>query len=176
MSKVVLLIVGAAWVAVLLPPFLRSRMESRPTSSVSDFRNQLHSLQRAVPRSGGAPMRAMARPLVSSRHTYAQHPVGYTQARQVQVHGGAISRTYTPGQLRPTSRREFIHRRRQTVVTWLVGIVGISMFLAFTTANQAMIYLFVMSALVLCGYCYILVQIRRNEQIRAPRNSWYDVA
>jgi hypothetical protein len=57
-----------------------------------------------------------------------------------------------------------------------VGIVGVSMFLAFTTANQVMITVFVISALVLVAYCYILVQIRRAEFVRRPHRSWYDAA
>ena len=65
MGQLVLLVVAAAWAAVLVPPLLRSRMENRPNSSVSDFRNQLSSLQRAMP-SRGVAMRSMARPLAPS--------------------------------------------------------------------------------------------------------------
>ena len=66
MTKIVLLAVAAAWAAVLLPPLLRNRSESRPGSSVSDFNRQLSSLQRSVPTRGMAPMRAMGRPLAQS--------------------------------------------------------------------------------------------------------------
>lgn len=64
MSKLVLLIVGAMWVAVLLPPILRSRFDGGGVSSVSDFRRQLNTLQRTQG-PVGAPhaMRAMSRPL-----------------------------------------------------------------------------------------------------------------
>ena len=65
MGQLVLLVVAAAWAAVLIPPLLRSRIENRPNSSVSDFRNQLSSLQRAMP-SRGVAMRSMARPLAPS--------------------------------------------------------------------------------------------------------------
>jgi hypothetical protein len=87
-----------------------------------------------------------------------------------------MSRTYTPEPTAGIPRREHIRRRRQNVLTWLVGIVGVSMFLAFTTANQVMITVFVISALVLVAYCYILVQIRRAEFVRRPHRSWYDAA
>jgi hypothetical protein len=82
MSKLVLLIVGAMWMAVLLPPLLRSRFDGGAVSSVSDFRRQLNTLQRAqVPGTHG-PMRAMARPLAPSpRAGYAPRP-GYAPARQ----------------------------------------------------------------------------------------------
>ncbi len=66
MGKIVLLAVAAAWAAVLLPPLLRSRLESRPGSSVTDFRRQLSTLQRAVPTRSMTPMRSMARPLAPS--------------------------------------------------------------------------------------------------------------
>ncbi|MTA93706.1 MAG: hypothetical protein F2545_05025 [Actinobacteria bacterium] len=64
MSKLVLLIVGAMWMAVLLPPVLRSRFDGGGVSSVSDFRRQLNTLQRTQG-PVGAPhaMRAMSRPL-----------------------------------------------------------------------------------------------------------------
>src|SRR5262245_48677554 len=65
MGQLVLLVVAAAWAAVLIPPLLRSRIENRPNSSVTDFRNQLSSLQKSVP-SRGVTMRTMARPLAPS--------------------------------------------------------------------------------------------------------------
>ncbi len=66
MGKILLLAVAASWAAVLLPPLLRSRMENRPGSSVTDFRRQLSTLQRTVPTRSMTPMRSMGRPLASS--------------------------------------------------------------------------------------------------------------
>lgn len=43
----VLIILAAAWAAVLLPPRLQSRRLTRPSASVVDFRQQLAVLQRA---------------------------------------------------------------------------------------------------------------------------------
>src|SRR5215207_3159577 len=62
MGQLVLLVVAAAWAAVLIPPLLRSRIDNRPNSSVSDFRNQLSSLQKALP-PRSVTVRSMARPL-----------------------------------------------------------------------------------------------------------------
>ena len=45
MAQLILLVVAAAWLAVLIPPMLRSRVENRPNSSVTDFRRQLTKLQ-----------------------------------------------------------------------------------------------------------------------------------
>ena len=80
MGQVVLLIVAAAWAAVLLPPLLRSRLENRPNSSVLDFRNQLSSLQRAVPTRGVA-VRSMGRSLAPSM---LSRPAAARSARHAQ--------------------------------------------------------------------------------------------
>jgi len=65
MTELILLVVAAAWLAVLIPPMLRSRVENRPNSSVTDFRRQLTKLQHtATPPRGAA--RAMGRPLAQS--------------------------------------------------------------------------------------------------------------
>lgn len=44
-----LVILAGVWAAVLVPPFLRSRREGRPASSVMSFRAQLSTLERATP-------------------------------------------------------------------------------------------------------------------------------
>jgi hypothetical protein len=65
MAQLILLVVAAAWLAVLIPPMLRSRVENRPNSSVTDFRRQLTKLQHtATPPRGG--VRALGRPLAQS--------------------------------------------------------------------------------------------------------------
>jgi len=66
MQSFVLLAVAAVWLAVIVPPLLRSRVENRPNSSVTDFRRQLSTLQRAVPTRTMVPMRGMARQLAQS--------------------------------------------------------------------------------------------------------------
>lgn len=48
----VFLLLGVIWVAVLLPPWLESRRESRSIASIMSFRSQLWSLQRATPQFG----------------------------------------------------------------------------------------------------------------------------
>ncbi len=65
MAQLILLVVAAAWLAVLIPPMLRSRVENRPNSSVTDFRRQLTKLQNTATPPRGA-VRAMGRPLAQS--------------------------------------------------------------------------------------------------------------
>lgn len=89
MGELVLLVVAAAWAAVLIPPLLRSRIENRPNSSVTDFRRQLNRLQSTVPSRATGPMRGMARPLAQSplqRPAAAGRPG--MQAAQLRRGGG----------------------------------------------------------------------------------------
>lgn len=202
MGQLVLLVVAAAWAAVLIPPLLRSRIENRPNSSVTDFRNQLSSLQRAMP-SRGVAMRSMARPLAPSplsrpaatgrpamragirthggnqARSAGQQPVHrparhdgarlYDATPRARSHGGrpADARTATR---RPAARssqvsaRDAVKRRRANVLFVLVLITACSLFLAATTKAEAMLYVFGLSFVALCGYVYVLGQIRQREQ------------
>ncbi|WP_420452783.1 hypothetical protein [Ilumatobacter sp.] len=65
MAQLVLLVLAAVWLAVLIPPLLRSRVENRPNSSVTDFRRQLTKLQNTATPPRGA-VRTMGRPLAQS--------------------------------------------------------------------------------------------------------------
>jgi len=103
MQNVVILAVAAVWAAVLIPPLLRSRVENRPNSSVTDFRRQLSTLQRAVPTRTMVPMRGMARPLTQApqqRPSAPGHPgqlrraQGFPQAGTRQHLGAAMDRSY----------------------------------------------------------------------------------
>lgn len=209
MGQLVLLVVAAAWAAVLIPPLLRSRLENRPNSSVTDFRNQLSSLQRAMPSRGG--MRTMARPLAPSplsrpaapgrpvlrsgvrTHGPARHPAHqsarssraetapprmYDASLRSRGHGDR-QRTRTHRPLGPDegrrrlSARDAMKRRRANTLFVLVLVSGCSLFLAATTRAEAMLYTFVLAFMGLCGYVYLLGQLRQREQpsaqiIRAP--------
>jgi hypothetical protein len=209
MGQLVLLVVAAAWAAVLIPPLLRSRLENRPNSSVTDFRNQLSSLQRAMPSRGG--MRTMARPLAPSplsrpaapgrpvlrsgvrTHGPARHPAhqstrsGRAEAASPRLYDASLrsrshgdrQRTRThrpvgPGEgRRRLSAREAMKRRRANTLFVLVLVSGCSLFLAATTRAESMLYTFVLAFMGLCGYVYLLGQLRQREQpsaqiIRAP--------
>lgn len=114
MGELVLLVVAAAWAAVLIPPLLRSRIENRPNSSVTDFRRQLNKLQSTVPSRASGSMRGMARPLAPSplqRPVAGGRPgVQPTQMRRNggRSHGGRAAQAAT---IAPA--REQAPRRRQ---------------------------------------------------------------
>ena len=188
MTNIVLLAVAAAWGAVLLPPLLRSRSDNRPGSSVSDFNRQLSSLQRSVPTRGMAPMRSMSRSLAQSplsRPAAAGRP-GQLQRVPAQVSSSrehiktaSLQRRSNPEAVpsrggdhghrqahlaRPITSREDLRRRRSNVLFVLVLSACSTLFLAATTHANVMMYAFALSFLSLCGYCYLLVQIKQQQQ------------
>jgi len=204
MGELVLLVIAAAWAAVLIPPLIRNRLENRPNSSVTDFRRQLNRLQSTVPSRAGAPMRGMARPLAQSPlhrpvasgrpgqqpaqlrrgaggRTHGQRPAAETRDREVTV---ARRRTHgdpTGGQSRPQMREDarrgpdqrsvssdIVRRRRTNVLFMLVVSVGATLFLAATTQEPVMLYIFAVAFLALCAYGYMLSQARQRETTSWP--------
>ncbi len=188
MGKIVLLAVAAAWAAVLIPPLIRSRIENRPNSSVTDFRRQLSTLQRTVPARGMAPMRSIGRPLT-------QAPNARTAARQASsgqrsssgagrghlhvasLDRAAPSRTHATAPTRRPTPRAMRRRRRANVLFLLVATFALTLFLFATTKSDAMMYVFVLSFFSLMGYCYKLVQLRNQELDRHSTDArWYHAA
>lgn len=172
MSKIVLLVVGAAWAAVLIPPLVRGRSENRPHSSVVDFRRQLSTLQRTAPYRGAAPLR-VARPLAPSPARPFNDRGSST--RPMAAHHGAPVRQQVG--TRGVSRAHLIRQRRQNVVLSLTLSTLGSAFIAFTTKSDLFIYVFVLSAMALVGYCYKLAQIRRYQSVtQSYRRDWIRAA
>ena len=158
MQKLILLVVAAAWFAVLVPPLLRSRIERRPGSSVTDFRRQLSTLQRSAPTTrAGAPVRMMARPLV---------PAGTRPVLRAPVRASL-------GRPSPGSS---VNQRRRQVVAALALSTAVTLTGAIVTTSDAMIYGFVISAIALSAYCYQLVQRRRSGDLRMIRPGYRRVA
>jgi hypothetical protein len=181
MQKLILLVVGAAWAAVLIPPLLRSRMDKRPSSSVTDFRRQLSTLQRTMPGRSMAPMRSMARPLAPSpgrdrgvlRGDLGAPSIGRTHGAPVRAPG---HRNHRQVHVDRRSQRQMVLQRRRNVLFMLTVFTAATLFLAFNTRSDVMIYAFVFSAISLSGYCYKLAQMRRNEDGRSVRTTYYRAA
>ena len=168
MSKLILIIVGAAWLAVLLPPMVRAKLHGSPSNSVSNFRRQLNSLESSGGRSQQGQLRNMARPLAPSQQY--RNPAARTSRPQQGALGnltGALIRPEgvrhhrAPAMLTPQA---MVRQRRQNLVVGMAVVTGISLFLAFTTGSSAFVYLFTVSLLALCGYCYVLVQLRIKRE------------
>jgi hypothetical protein len=185
MGQIVLLAVLAAWAAVLIPPLLRSRVTNQPNSSVSDFRRQLSTLQRSGPTRTMVPMRTMARPLAPSQQRVAapmQRQAAHPQHAE-RMHGATLERRPAPARghrqthVHQVSQREMIRRRRANVLFVLGMSTVISLFLLATTKSHLMAYLFALSFVSLCGYCYKLVQIKSYETERAyGEQNWFNAA
>jgi len=206
MAQLVLLVVAAAWAAVLLPPMLRSRVENRPNSSVTDFRRQLNKLQSTATPARGT-MRTVGRPLAQSP---LQRPAAggrpsqpHPHHRQAAVHSGSAAPTRTrsgsgsrPAEQRaprndtqfrthgdptgghdrphrqthmdrhadsPSGPRAAVKRRRSNILFLLVITTACTLFLAGTTSSTVMLYIFALSFLALCGYVYLLAQLRQRD-------------
>src|SRR5262245_33071928 len=200
MGQLVLLVVAAAWAAVLVPPLLRSRIENRPNSSVSDFRDQLSSLQRAMPARGVA-MRSMGRPLAQSPLSRPA-AAGRPGVRSVRTHGGSLAtaaasprangtkpgtrrtpdpvrvydaaprvRSHTEQSTRVrVSSRDALKRRRANVLFVLALTVACTIFLAATTQTQAMVWVAVLAVVALFGYVCMLGQLRQRDLQRELRS------
>jgi hypothetical protein len=92
MAQLVLLVVAAAWAAVLIPPLLRSRIDNRPNSSVTDFRRQLNTLQNTSNPNRGA--LRVGRPLAQSplqRPAAGGRPGSHPHHRQASLHGSTVT-------------------------------------------------------------------------------------
>ncbi len=203
MGKIILLAVAAAWAAVLLPPLLRSRMENRPGSSVTDFRRQLSTLQRTVPTRTLTPMRGMARPLAPSplQRPAATGRPGQPAARSHAGHdrlgsghdrlshdrdlayGGELRRRdhgaaplHHSSARRGVSRREIVRRRRANVLFALAMSNVVTLFLAATTKSSSMVYAFALAFVSLCGYVYKLAQLRQYERDGAQYDGYWSHA
>jgi hypothetical protein len=194
MSKLILLLVGAAWLAVLLPPLLRARFDVGSSSSVSDFRRQLNSLQRTQAPRGYAPMRAMSRPLVSAprmqpvrrpapapRLADAYDDYGHDSVspmhgsdgtgRHRRAHHQDVTRSHYAREEMFLSPREVVRRRRANVLYGLLALNAVTLFLSLTTGSTAIIALFAVAVIALIVYCYMLVQLRQQEYLR--RSHYY---
>ena len=207
MGELVLLVVTAAWAAVLIPPLVRSRIENRPNSSVTDFRRQLNRLQSTVP-SRASSMRGMARPLAPSplqrpaaggrpgmQAAQLRRTSGGTRAHGARAAGATIApvreaprmRSHgdpTGGMPRPRqvghrqthmsrhamAAAEVARRRRSNMLFMLVLAAGSTLFLAATTKEPVMGYLFAVAFLALCGYLYLLSQARQREATAWPQD------
>ena len=181
MQKLVLLVVGAVWLAVLVPPLLRSRGESRPNSSVDHFRRHLAILQKTTP-SRLHSMQSMARPLAGGSPGTAG---SYTRAAMRRSpsdprlrrsnYGAAMSGhdTHATAQLQrrsqshPRSHRALLRRRREQVVRVLVFLSTTSAILAFLAKSPMLIYACAFSTLSLIGYCAMLLRLRRDAELYA---------
>jgi len=137
----VFLILAAIWAAVLVPPYLQNRRETRPGDSIASFRSQLHVLSRTTP--GGS---------VSSNVTrldVARRPVT------------AAARRPAPS----AARRAEARRRRRDVFLTLLGAVGVTFLLALALGGWVW-GLHLVVDLLFGGYVFLLVAMQQQAMER----------
>ena len=140
----VLVILALIWAAVLVPPYLQNRRETRPGDSIATFRTQLSVLERTTPggRSG----------------SLARLDVGrYEPPRYVPP---ASRRSTSPSHV--AMRRAEARRRRRDVFLTLLGAVGVTLVLAVALGGSVwMLHLLV--DVVFAGYVIMLVSLQQQS-------------
>jgi nitrate reductase NapE component len=162
-TVLVLVILALIWAAVLLPPYLQNRRETRPGDSIATFRTQLSVLERTTPggRSG----------------SLARLDVGRYDAPRY-VPPAARRRSVTPSQA--AMRRAEVRRRRRDVFLTLLGAVAVTLVLAVALGGTTVWMVQLVVDVAFAGYVLMLVSIQQQamqaeEKVRyirpAPRRT-----
>jgi hypothetical protein len=159
---------------------VRSRLRNSPTTSLTNFRRQLTSLQRdgrPIPRAGRvplAPLRDAARPFA---------PAARAVGRPLRHVGHATSSVVRPRGTRQHARfegeffeRELVRRRRASWLVGLLGVAGMSLLLAISMREMLFVWTFALASIALGAYCYALVQWRVKRDHERYRRQFRRVA
>lgn len=155
----VLAILAAIWAAVLLPPYLQNRRDTRPGDSIATFRSQLSVLERTTPggRSG----------------SLARLDVGrYEPPRYVPPAGRRAPRRPSPSHA--AMRRSEARRRRRDVFLTLLGAVGVTFVLALAMGGSVWMLHFAIDAVFL-AYVGLLVAIQQQSIDREAKVRYIDL-
>ena len=154
----VLIILAAIWAAVLLPPYLQNRRETRPGDSIATFRSQLSVLERTTP---------------GSRSSSLSHlDVGrYDIPRYVPP---AARRSSRPAPSQVAMRRAEVRRRRRDVFLTLLGAVGVTFLLAVLLGGSVWMLHLAVDAMFL-GYIGLLVSIQQQSADRSDKVRYLDL-
>jgi hypothetical protein len=147
----VLLILAVIWAAVLLPPYLQNRSESRPADSISSFQRQLSVLER---RAGTI----NERPRSASRA--ARHPADEVLYR-------APAPAVAPAAALRMSRIDAKRRRREVLFT-LAGAASITFVLAVLLGGPVW-GLNLLCDIALGAYVVLLVQTQKLAAERTAK-------
>lgn len=73
----------------------------------------------------------------------------------------------------PAAPRNSVKKRRSNILFMLVISTACTLFLAATTSSTVMLYVFALSFLALCGYVYLLAQLRQRDAA-GLNDGWLD--
>jgi hypothetical protein len=145
------------WAAVLVPPYLQNRRESRPGDSIASFRNQLSVLERTTP---DGRSRSLAR-LRAGREDASRRVVAGYAPRQVSTQTMSRASLGNAGS-HAAHRRAEARRRRRDVFLTLLGAVGVTLLLAVAMGGMVwMLHLAIDAAFV--GYVALLVKLQQDS-------------
>jgi hypothetical protein len=153
-TVLVLVILGLIWGFVLIPPYLQTRRESRPSDSIASFRQQLSVLERTTP--GG-------RSSNLARLDVGRYEIPRYAPRSTVSHLGVAR-----GGRRPSAaamRRAEVRRRRRDVFVTLLGAVGVSLVLALLLGGSVWMLHFVIDG-AFAAYVAMLVSIQQQSAER----------
>ena len=152
MAIPVLLILAVLWAAVLVPPVLRSRTESRRGgigdlhSRLGDLTHRRSSARSPGARGGRAPLRSVPPP----------------QAARSRAMTGRPARAGAP--VRPSGAMSAAQKRRRAVVLILVGGAVVSLGLA-VVVNPLLWIAQGLADVLLAVYLYLLVLLKRHGSL-----------
>ncbi len=174
MKPLVLVILAVVWGVALIPPLLRSRSELRPNSSVNSFRRTLADMSRIPVRPGHSrPMPGYGNPVAPVRAFQGSPSMRYGSS-QVQAAGRPLpSYGYSPGLARVRASRAAMIRRRQNVLFTLLALVVVSGVAGFTLGAPLAWMVFFSGLFLLAVYVWLLLSLRRSEQLRAGHRYVY---
>lgn len=136
----VLLILGAVWAAVLIPPALRARAEASPGDTIGSFHHQLNILRRTggyIPRVG-----------------YGEH--------------GRVPLPPQGMQVTSVTSADLAKKRRRDVLVTLLWVMGGTLALGLLPGFRGMLYLHVVADLLFVGYVFMLRRMKlQTEERRA---------
>jgi len=152
-TVLVLVILALIWAAVLVPPYLQNRRESRPGDSIASFRKQLHVLERTTPGSS----RSNLSRLDVGRYDAPQ----YNPRSNVAQLAGRSTAGPRPAPSQAAMRRAEARRRRHDVFVFLLGAVCVTFVLAVALDGAAWTLNLVVDA-VFVAYVALLVSMQQQ--------------
>lgn len=148
----VLLILGAVWAAVLIPPALRARAEASPGDSIGSFHHGLNVLRRTG---------------------------GYTIRPGFGEHGPVPAPSASPV---PQVRYSLAKKRRRDILVSLLWIMGGTLALGLLPAFRALLILHLVADALFAAYVVLLLRMKkateeeRAKVTRLPRRAPAEVA
>jgi hypothetical protein len=160
-TVLVLVILALIWAAVLVPPYIQNRRETRPGDSIATFRTQLSVLERTTPRRGGN---------LSHLDVGRYDPPAYSSP-------AARSRAGRPSAAPSAAamRRSELRRRRRDVFLTLVGAAAVTFLLAVALGGSVWMLHFLVD-LALGGYTLMLVSIQQQQSEKEQKVRYLQAA